>query len=201
MNKNLNGYYDLHSMTIVINTPTEFRKKIQLKLGELLNNPDDGCNLEKGIYNYTLMNATEKNIIKKWNNNYFVRIYVDKLKTIYFNLKTDSVKNLILEKKIKPHELAFMTHQEMLPEKWGDLLQDIKIKTENKYSPKVEASTNNFKCLKCLDIESRCAKLEKRELNEKFFRKCTYYQLQTRSADEPMTTFVTCLNCNARWKC
>ena len=29
--------------------------------------------------------------------------------------------------------------------------------------------------------------------------KTTYYQLQTRSADEPMTTFVTCLNCNIRW--
>ena len=31
-------------------------------------------------------------------------------------------------------------------------------------------------------------------------KKCTYYQLQTRSADEPMTTFITCLNCNNKWK-
>ena len=30
--------------------------------------------------------------------------------------------------------------------------------------------------------------------------KCDYYQLQTRSADEPMTTFVTCLECDKRWK-
>eukprot|EP00743_Colponemidia_sp_Colp-15_P004416 GILK01004762.1.p1 GENE.GILK01004762.1~~GILK01004762.1.p1 ORF type:complete len:291 (-),score=57.42 GILK01004762.1:149-1021(-) len=30
--------------------------------------------------------------------------------------------------------------------------------------------------------------------------KTTYYQMQTRSADEPMTTFVTCLNCGNRWK-
>ena len=29
---------------------------------------------------------------------------------------------------------------------------------------------------------------------------CTYYQLQVRSADEPMTTFITCLNCNFKWK-
>ena len=29
----------------------------------------------------------------------------------------------------------------------------------------------------------------------------TYYQLQTRSADEPMTTFVSCLECGNRWKC
>lgn len=31
-------------------------------------------------------------------------------------------------------------------------------------------------------------------------RKCTYFQMQTRSADEPMTTFVTCISCNNRWK-
>ena len=30
--------------------------------------------------------------------------------------------------------------------------------------------------------------------------KCTYTQAQTRSADEPMTTFVTCIVCNNRWK-
>jgi DNA-directed RNA polymerase subunit M/transcription elongation factor TFIIS len=187
--------------TKTINNPNEFRKNIKIKLGEILNDFKDGSNLEIGIYNYTLNKADEKNIIKKWSNTYFVRIYADKFKTLYINLKTDSIKQLITEKKIKPHELAFMSHQEMLPEKWGALIEDIKIKTENKYTPKVEASTNNFKCLKCLDIESRTAKLEKRELNQSFFRKCTYYQLQTRSADEPMTTFVTCLNCNARWKC
>ena len=33
------------------------------------------------------------------------------------------------------------------------------------------------------------------------YTQCSYYQLQTRSADEPMTTFVTCINCGARWKC
>lgn len=31
-------------------------------------------------------------------------------------------------------------------------------------------------------------------------RRCTYFQMQTRSADEPMTTFVTCVNCNNHWK-
>ena len=41
---------------------------------------------------------------------------------------------------------------------------------------------NDFTCFKCKS------------------NKCTFYQLQTRSADEPMTTFVTCLNCGNRWK-
>jgi DNA-directed RNA polymerase subunit M/transcription elongation factor TFIIS len=40
-----------------------------------------------------------------------------------------------------------------------------------------------FKCGKCKSV------------------KTTYYQLQTRSADEPMTTYVTCLGCSNRWKC
>lgn len=29
---------------------------------------------------------------------------------------------------------------------------------------------------------------------------CSFYQLQTRSADEPMTTFIRCLKCGKRWK-
>lgn len=31
-------------------------------------------------------------------------------------------------------------------------------------------------------------------------RRCKYFQMQTRSSDEPMTTFVSCLNCGKRWK-
>uniref|UniRef100_A0A8R1YGH9 Transcription elongation factor S-II n=1 Tax=Pristionchus pacificus TaxID=54126 RepID=A0A8R1YGH9_PRIPA len=31
-------------------------------------------------------------------------------------------------------------------------------------------------------------------------KNCTYTQLQTRSADEPMTTFVFCMECGNRWK-
>ena len=45
-----------------------------------------------------------------------------------------------------------------------------------------QASTDMFKCGKCKQ------------------RKTTYYQMQTRSADEPMTTFVTCVHCGNRWK-
>ena len=102
---------------------------------------------------------------------------------IYNNLQHTEVQDLILKKTIKPHELAFMTHQELLPEKWDHLIDDLKIKNQNKYMPKIEASTDNFTCYKCKSKE------------------CSYYQLQTRGADEPMTTFVTCIPCGTRWKC
>lgn len=38
----------------------------------------------------------------------------------------------------------------------------------------------------------KCGKCKKKN--------CTYNQLQTRSADEPMTTFVMCNECGNRWK-
>ena len=47
----------------------------------------------------------------------------------------------------------------------------------------MEACTDAFTCRQCKS------------------NKCSYYQMQTRSADEPMTTFVSCIMCGARWKC
>ena len=102
---------------------------------------------------------------------------------ILCNIKNEELFKKLINKEIKAHELAFMRHEEMRPDLWNDLLEEKKIKDENKFSPKVEASTDDFTCFKCKS------------------KKCTFYQLQTRSADEPMTTFVTCINCGNRWRC
>jgi transcription elongation factor S-II len=166
-----------------IDNPQEFRKNMTMKLTHLMEDENACVNLEKGIYNYCLEHATNLNVVKKWDNNYFVKIYLDRMRTIYINLKNSNLKELVKNKEIKPHKIAFMSHQEMQPDKWNDLIQEKKIRDENKYESKVEASTDNFKCWKCKS------------------KKCTYYQLQTRSADEPMTTFVNCLDCGNRWKC
>ena len=168
---------------MIILNPDNFRENIKSKLEIILNNKKDADNLEKGIYNKTLEIAKDKYVVKKWENAYFVQIYIDKFRTIYFNLQNKEVIDLIIDKKIKPHELAFMTHQEILPSKWNTHVDDLKIKNQNKYTPKIEASTDNFTCYKCKSKE------------------CSYYQLQTRSADEPMTTFVSCIKCGNRWKC
>ena len=159
-----------------------FRNKIISYLDNKIKNEEISKNLEKGIYNYTLKSCEEKNLIKKWSNNLFVLIYIQKVKSILFNLKNKKIFNDLINKKFKAHEMVFMNHQELQPEKWNDLIEAKKIKDENKFSPKIEASTDDFTCFKCKS------------------NKCTFYQLQTRSADEPMTTFVTCLNCGNRWK-
>jgi transcription elongation factor S-II len=166
-----------------VENPQEFRNNVVIKLKNLLKNEKLASNLEKGIFNYSLKHAEKINVDKKWDNSYFVKLYINRLRTITINLKNEELINSILNKKIKAHEVAFMTHQEMQPNKWEELLELKKIRDENKYEPKLEASTDDFKCWKCKS------------------KKCTYYQLQTRSADEPMTTFVSCLDCGNRWKC
>lgn len=167
----------------IIKDYQKFRDNVADHLFKILNNKTMAINLEKGIYNYCIREATKKNIIKKWDNSYFVTLYTDRLRCIYINIKNKELLDKIVNKNIQAHEVAFMTHQEMLPNKWNKLLEIKKERDENKYTPKIEASTDNFTCRKCKS------------------KKCSYYQLQTRSADEPMTTFVTCLNCTARWKC
>ena len=173
----------IHKMYVIDNS-SQFRVNVSKKISSLLDNQEKmATNLEKGIYNYCIKQAEEKNIVKKWDNVYFVQLYIDRLRTIYFNLKNNELKQRILSKTIKAHELAFMTHQDMFPEKWSKLIETKKIRDENRYAPKLEASTDNFTCRKCKSKE------------------CSYYQLQTRSADEPMTTFISCINCGNRWKC
>lgn len=168
---------------IKISNPIQFRENVKAKFSIILKNDKSGDNLERSIYNNTLQMAEEKHIVKKWENIYFAALYINKFRMIYVNLQNESILDLILSNKIKSKELPFMTHQQMLPDKWDPLIADLKIKNQNKYTPKIEASTDNFTCYKCKSKE------------------CSYYQLQTRSADEPMTTFVTCINCGTRWKC
>ena len=121
----------LYNIMRKISDPTQFRNNVMNSLSNILNNKKNAVNLEKGIYNKTLDIADEKNIVKKWENAHFTQIYIDKLRTIYINLKNPTVLELITKQKIKPHELAFMTHQEIMPDKWKQLIDDLKIQNQN----------------------------------------------------------------------
>jgi transcription elongation factor S-II len=166
-----------------IDNPESFRKNICGKLQELLESEKKAVNLEKGVYNYSIKEATSRKVVKKWDNPYYIQIYLDRLRSIYVNLSKPELLNSVKDGTIKTKTLAFMTHQEMQPEKWEPLIQAKIKKDKSKYDTQQEAMTDTFKCRKCHS------------------NKCSYYQMQTRSADEPMTTFVTCLECANRWKC
>lgn len=144
--------------------------------------------LEKGIYNWTLQFSDENEINKNWNNKRFVNIYCDKVRSIIQNLDPTSVlgnKRLIErfnENEFKIFEIPFMKPENVCPEVWRGVL-DAKLHKEQFLAQnKPAAMTNAFKCGKC----------KKRET--------LFKEVQTKSCDEPMTLFITCLNCGHRWK-
>ena len=160
-----------------------FRANIVSMLDKIINNPKNSSNLEKGIYNYCLERADKLKVIKKWENQYFVNIYITHLRTIYINIKNKELLDKLNNKEIKAHKIAYMTHQDMLPSKWKDLIEAKRKRDEIQFEPNITATTDQFTCSKCKST------------------RVSYYQLQTRSADEPMTTFCSCLDCGKRWKC
>lgn len=164
--------------------PEKFRENIRKRFIPILN-PDNesiAINMEKGVFNYAIKEASQRKIVKKWENPLFTQIYIDRLRSIYLNLRHPDLLEQIRSGEIAPQTVAFMTHQEFQPEHWRELIER-KIKRDaSKYTSNVEASTDMFTCKKCRS------------------KRCTYYELQTRSADEPATVFVTCLDCGKHWK-
>jgi len=164
-----------------INNPDNFRCNIRNKLNEKIKNINASLNLEKGIYNYSIKEAEKHKIIKKWDNKLFVEIYLNHLRTILYNLTQNWIEE-INNGTIQPHKLAFMTHQELNHKKWDKLIELKSIRDKNKFEINMAAATDTFTCRKCKG------------------KNCTYYLQQIRSADEPMTIFVTCCDCGNRWK-
>ena len=140
----------------------------------LLDNKEKiAINVEKSIYNEALSIANKKNIEKNWDDKIFKNIYIQRYTDIYMNISNleNNFKERILSKEILPKNVAKLSYEDIYPDK---------------YKPVefIDDSIDDgiFQCHKCKS------------------RKTTYYSLQTRSSDEPMTNFITCINCNNKWK-
>ena len=143
--------------------------------------------VEKSIYNATIKETRVKCIPRSWDSPQFKFIYKSKYNKILCNCGYNPNAKFVMEKikygLWKPESIVTMKSEELYPDLWENIL------------------LNNIKKMKALTMEApkdgtsifKCGKCKKNN--------CNYFQMQTRSADEPMTTFVTCLNCNNRWKC
>ena len=161
-----------------ITNPDMFRDKVRTRLSETIPDKLTCANIELGVYNYAIKTAVERHIVKRWSNTSFTELYISKMKSVMFNLSPELIASLS-----EPQQIAFMTHQEMRPDKWGAMIDKQTKKHEHMVTNRIQATTSDFTCEKCKQ------------------NNCTYYQMQIRSADEPMTTFVTCTDCEIRWTC
>ncbi|AET41173.1 transcription elongation factor DST1 Ecym_7343 [Eremothecium cymbalariae DBVPG len=113
--------------------------------------------------------------------------YKDKYRVIYSNViskNNPDLKHKITNGDISPDYLVNCDPKELAPEHLKKKLEEIaKQNLFNAQGATLERSvTDRFQCGKCKE------------------KKVSYYQLQTRSADEPLTTFCTCEACGNRWK-
>jgi DNA-directed RNA polymerase subunit M/transcription elongation factor TFIIS len=149
---------------------------------------EDIRSLERGIFEASFQYAQKQYIARNWKTPTFREVYRQILRSVLSNLHPQSpVNNTRLLHRVKEgeftlYEIPFMSSYEMFPEKWFALKDKLLQREQKILEGNKSRATDQFKCRRC----------QKRE--------CTYYELQTRSADEPMTIFVTCLNCGKEWR-
>ena len=162
-----------------------YRRQIVSKnLNKVFDDSVTRINIEKGIFNSTIRTCKEKSEPLSWNNAFFVKEYSKTARKVLANLTYTSNAQQVIQRindcMIKPEELASYTHVELSPDFWAK--QKLKNMARHINTKPEQEHDGIFKCGKCKSY------------------KTTYTQVQTRSADEPMTTFVTCLNCDNVWK-
>jgi DNA-directed RNA polymerase subunit M/transcription elongation factor TFIIS len=166
----------------------EIRQKTVRILGKIKLAKTTILKIEMGIYNASIKYAYDKVILPSWTNQEFVNVYVNKAMSIYTNLKPDTYlgnKGLIKrvkDRKIAPEDLGSTDSFLLFPERWQDLIDENIKREQIMIKALMQSATDQFTCPRCKA------------------RKANYVQVQTRSADEPMTTFITCLECGKKWK-
>lgn len=113
--------------------------------------------------------------------------YRNRVRSRISNLKDPKNPNLrrnVLNGAISPSLIARMTAEEMASDELKELRNAMTLEAirEHQMAKTGGTTTDLFQCGKCKK------------------KNCTYNQVQTRSADEPMTTFVLCNECGNRWK-
>ncbi|XP_061696511.1 transcription elongation factor A protein 2-like isoform X2 [Syngnathoides biaculeatus] len=113
--------------------------------------------------------------------------YKARLRSRISNLKDQKNPDLrrnVLCGNISARRIASMTSEEMASAELKKIREDLTKESirEHQLSKVGGSETDMFVCAKCQG------------------KNCTYTQVQIRSADEPMTTFVLCNDCGNRWK-
>ena len=145
--------------------------------------PSMAADVEKSIYNYAVREACARNAAKSWESHYFCLLYENRWRTVVSNLRSNAqllgdVRSLTLSAR----QLSSMTHSDMDPARWRARLEAKRIKDLSRFSADERASTDMFECRNCRS------------------RRCQYYEMQIRSADESCSYFVNCLDCGKHWR-
>ena len=155
----------------------KYIEKFKNKLNSLEILNVDANTLENSIYAYCCSYINLNNM----NKQYIEPTYKTKSNELLKCLYLDNIYLItaLKENEITAVDLPYIKPKDLDKSKWDKIvtrLEYIEFKKNNM------ATTDIYECRKCKQS------------------KCYVYQAQTRSADEPMTTFVTCTVCGNNWK-
>ncbi|XP_046445119.1 transcription elongation factor S-II-like isoform X1 [Daphnia pulex] len=167
--------------------PSTTTDSVRLKCREMLCAAikGDGVAVDGGGDPEYLAQMLEECIYKECRNTDMK--YKNRVRSRVSNLKDARNPNLRLNflcGQVSPARLSNMTSEEMASDEMKNIRQKFTKESINDAQLATVQGTQTD-LLKC----GKCGK-----------RNCTYNQVQTRSADEPMTTFVLCNACGNRWK-
>lgn len=133
--------------------------------------------IEGGIFEFSILYVEENNVPFLIES-----IYQNKADEIIeiFSKKDSPLIKMIKDKKIDPAEVGKLKPEQLNPDKYEEI---IKKKELEEYKKNNQAANSSFKCSKCG--------------NKKKFK---VWQKQIRAGDEPITTFVECLECGHTFK-
>ena len=166
-----------------INTPCPLRELVKTRYIERGVDAAVCIDLENAILNRCIRECAKQGIDVTWSNPGFWNHYRGRCIQFYENMRmTPEWVVKLNTREIETVDFAELSAVDLCPKRWKARIEAQIEKDKHLYTNSGTASIY-FYC-------SGCKKKSK----------CDYYQLQTRSADEPMTTFVTCLECDRRWK-
>jgi DNA-directed RNA polymerase subunit M/transcription elongation factor TFIIS len=165
-------------------------------------------NCERSVYNWAVQETRGLGKSSSWEDRLFRWRYKQKVLGLLAELGRDER----VFPKIRVGPLGVTVELVVAPQLVGRLqAKELESKNLARYSPEVLWPDGpHFKTLfkiKARELAREQAKAREADYEGLFVcRKCkskktTYYQMQTRSADEPMTTYVTCTGCGLKWKC
>lgn len=141
--------------------------------------------LEVSLWNWTIRTCARDSIPLYWENARFRYRYTTRALGLEYNVKANpTMRSKLLDKSVSVKTFANMSPTEMWPEKWEAAFQQVAMRQLRREAAS-DASTapdGAYTCGKCKS------------------RKTVYTSMQIRSADEPMTNFVRCLQCGKNWK-
>uniref|UniRef100_A0A6C0CGN8 TFIIS-type domain-containing protein n=1 Tax=viral metagenome TaxID=1070528 RepID=A0A6C0CGN8_9ZZZZ len=165
-----------------VNTPCPLRDRVKQNYTEIGLTLELSETLENALLQRCIRDCAKQEIEVTWNNPAFWNHYRGRCMQFYENMRNYGWVPKLLSGEVAPATFAEMTVVDLNPKRWKAQIE-AQIEKDKKLFTRSGNASIFFFC-------SRCKKTTK----------CDYYQMQTRSADEPMTTFVSCLECDRRWK-